>query len=85
VYPDPVPPPLSECSSFPAAFPFDTTVEEIALLEMHSPILVLASVIWEASRGGHGSPPDLTLSQSPDPCKPNNTRSEKEHRGGFGD
>ena len=55
VYPDPVPTPLSECSSLPTASPFDTSVEKVALVEVASPILALASIVWEANLDGHGS------------------------------
>ena len=53
VHPDPVPPPLSLGSSLPATSPLDTSVEEIALVEMASPIPAFASVVWESNSSGH--------------------------------
>jgi len=40
--------PFFERSSSPAASSLDTPVEEVALVEMHSPILAFAPVLWEA-------------------------------------
>jgi hypothetical protein len=40
-------------SSFPAAFSLDTAFEEIVLVEMASPILAFAPVMWEANFGHH--------------------------------
>jgi len=52
---------------------------------MASPILALASIMREANLGGHGAPPNLILSQSPEPSKPQLARSEKQQSGGLGD
>ena len=79
VYPDPIPPPLSLGPSFPTPSPLDTSVKEIALVEMASPIPAFASVMREANSIGHHRPPtiedqlweqNLLLESSPDPCKP---------------
>ena len=64
VHPDPVPPPLWLGSSLRATSPLDTAVEEIALVEMASPIPALASVIWKTIFGHHASPSLLLLSQA---------------------
>jgi hypothetical protein len=79
VYPDPVPSPLSEGSSLRATSPLDTGLEQIALVEMTSPVLAFAPILREAnSIGHHGSPSQLRIS-FPSPARPANpeARSSK--------
>ncbi len=69
VYSDPVPPPFSLGPALPTTSPLDATLQEIALIEMASPTLALASVMWKANFDDHGSFPILILPRSPNPDK----------------
>ena len=51
----------------PPASPLDTSIEEIVFVELVSPVLAFASVMWEAnSIGHHASPSLLLLNQAAD-------------------
>ena len=51
VHPDPVPPPLSLGSSLPTTPPLETSFEEMALIEMASPIVTFTFLCGKRSLG----------------------------------